>query len=68
MMKETKVLKVFKNEELGLEASVAEVTQGFSVALKDTDANEFVGICRIFKNEDIATDYAKFIANGCKCE
>ena len=44
-----------------MEASVAQIPKGFSVALRDMDADEFVGICKIFRIEADAIAYAKTV-------
>jgi hypothetical protein len=58
-MKATKVIVKFANEADGIEAVVAEISQGFSVTLRDTDADEYVGIALIYKNLDLAIAKAK---------
>ena len=57
----TKVIAKFVNEEFGMEASVVQIPKGFSVALRDMDADEFVGICKIFRTEADAIAYAKTV-------
>lgn len=62
----TKIIKVYKNKEYGIEAHVAKVERGFSVSLKDTDAGEFVGINHIFPKEKDAHKKAKQIVESKK--
>ena len=57
----TKVLKVYKNKRDGIESHVAKINLGYSVTIKDTDAGEFVGTSKIFKDEKDAHKYAKTI-------
>ena len=62
----TKIIKVYKNKEYGIEAHVAKVDRGFSVSLKDTDAGEYVGINHIFPKEKDAHKKAKQIVESKK--
>ena len=56
----TTILATFKNDEMGIQTTVAAYHKGgFSVALKDTDADEFLGIAPIFKTFEEATAYAE---------
>lgn len=49
--KPTKVIATYTNAELGIEAVVAEITGGVSVALRDTDADEAIG-CFVYPAEN----------------
>ena len=42
-------------------AIVAQITDGFSVVLKDEDSGEFLDVIRIFKTREAAEAYAKTI-------
>jgi hypothetical protein len=57
-MKTTQILKILENKEYGIQAHVALIETGYSVSLKDVDANEFASIVKIFKSEQAATEYA----------
>jgi hypothetical protein len=35
--------------------------EGYTVRLKDTDANKFIEVTKIFPNEKDANDYAKYL-------
>jgi hypothetical protein len=59
----TQVLSRYPNREDGTEAVVAKIPKGYSVVLRDTDANRAVPEARIFKTEAEAQEYAKKIAN-----
>jgi hypothetical protein len=64
--KDKKPISVFKNKEYGIEAHVYAVwgrenMEGYGVKLKDTDANKFLDITKIFPNEKDANDYAKYL-------
>ena len=56
----TKVLHTFPGEE-GTQAEVAKVEKGFSVALRDTDANKVVDTVKIYPTEEQAVAAAKEI-------
>lgn len=58
----TQKLHTFPNEEDGVAAIVAKVSQGYSVVLKDTDADEIAQTAKICSTEDEAVAYAKQIA------
>ena len=60
----TKILKIYKNKDLGFEAHVAKVEKGFSVVIKDTDAGEFLDSAKIFPDEKSAHKEAKKIQRG----
>ena len=64
--KDRKPISVYKNKEYGIEAHVYAVwgkenMEGYGVKLKDTDANKFLDITKIFPNEKDANDYAKYL-------
>lgn len=64
--KNRKPIKVYTNKEYGIEAHVGvrwgkENMEGYTVRLKDTDANKFIDITKIFPNEKDAHDYAKHL-------
>jgi len=64
--KNKKPISVFKNKEYGIESHVYAVwgkenMEGYGVKLKDTDANKFLDITKIFPNEKDANDYAKHL-------
>lgn len=61
MMKATKVLAKFLNEEDGVEAVVAEISNGFSVAILDVDSGEYFPMAIIYKTEAAAIAKAKEI-------
>ena len=58
----TEIKKIITNEEYGIEVYVAKITTGFSVAMKDTDADEFVGFIKVYPDYERALAYAKEIA------
>lgn len=49
----------FKDEELGIEAFVAENAKGYYVSVRDTDANEVIPFGVIFKELKDAINAAK---------
>lgn len=53
------VLHTFKNKEYGMIAYVNEHVKGFSVTLKDADADEFVPMAVIYSTVDAAITSAK---------
>ena len=55
------IIKKFYNKENGFEVHVAKINKGFSVAIYDTDANEFFSGIKIYKNEKAALKKAKEI-------
>lgn len=64
--KNRKPIKVYTNKEYGIESHVIAVwgkenMEGYGVRLKDTDANKFIDITKIFPNEKDAHDYAKLL-------
>jgi len=64
--KSKKPIKVYQNKEYGIESHVIAVwgkenMDGYGVRLKDTDANKFLDITKIFDNERDAHDYAKHL-------
>lgn len=61
MMKATKVLAKFTNEEDRIEVVVAEITNGFSVVLHDIDSDEYFPEILLFKTEEAAIAKAKNI-------
>ncbi len=58
-MQATEIIAKFTNEEYGITSYAAKIEGGFSVALKDDDADEFVGIVLIFNEKDSAIKKAK---------
>ncbi len=62
-----KPISTFANREYGIESHVVGVTDrtgdmiGYGVKLKDTDANQFLEITKVFPNEKDANDYAKHL-------
>jgi len=60
--KATKIIATFANAEYGLEAIVAEITFGYSVVLKDTDADQIVGFAKVFATEAKALKHAQALA------
>lgn len=42
------ILKVFTNEADGIESQVVQIDKGYSVTLKDTDANQYVAAAIIY--------------------
>lgn len=61
-----KPISVYVNKEYGIESHVFAVwgkenMEGYGVKLKDTDANKFIEITKIFPNEKDANDYAKLL-------
>ena len=50
-MEATKILKTFTNAEYDIEAVVAKITGGFSVAIKDTDSGEYFPMAKIYQTE-----------------
>ena len=64
--KDRKPIKVYQNKEYGIESHVFAVwgkenMDGYGVKLKDTDANKFIEITKIFPDERDAHDYAKLL-------
>ena len=57
----TEIIKRFTNEEDGIEAVVAEIDKGYSVALRDIDADTYVGLCIIYPTAKEAIEKAKTI-------
>lgn len=55
----TEILHTFTNNEDGVAAEVARVEGGFSVVLRDLDADSVVPSARVFPREDAAVAYAK---------
>ncbi len=54
-MDATKILKTFSNAEYGIEATIAAFYKGgFSVAIKDTDASEYLPSAKVFATMDEA--------------
>jgi hypothetical protein len=54
-MEATKIIKTFANAEYGIEATIAPYYKGgFSVAVKDTDANEYLPFAKVFLTMDAA--------------
>ncbi len=59
---ETKIIKTFANAEYGIEATVAAYYKGgYSVALKDTDAGEYLPQAKVYQSLEAALTYAEFI-------
>jgi hypothetical protein len=61
-----KPIKVYSNKEYGIEAHVFAVwgkenMEGYGVKLKDTDANKYIEVKKVFPNEKDANDYAKLL-------
>ena len=61
-----KPIKVYQNKDYGIESHVVAVwgkdnMEGYGVRLKDTDANKFLDITKIFPNEKDAHEYAKYL-------
>jgi hypothetical protein len=52
-------MKTFTNTEYGIESQVTPHSKGFAVALRDTDADAYLGEVRIYKTEDDAITYAQ---------
>lgn len=49
------ILKTFANAEYGIEATIAAYYKGgFSVAIKDTDAGEYLPFAKVFSTIDAA--------------
>lgn len=61
LLEKTIIIKIYKNKKDGIESHVAKVEKGYSVSLKDTDADEFLGTSKIFPKEKDAHKYAKEI-------
>ena len=57
----TEIIKIYKNDEYGIEVHVAKIRTGFSVTLKDNDADQFIGTSTIYKEEADAHANAKEI-------
>jgi len=55
----TEILKIIPVPEDGLEIHVAKIDRGFSVAVKDTDADEFYPFGKIFPDLDRALAYTE---------
>lgn len=59
-METTKIIKTFTNAEYGIAATIASFHKGgFSVAIKDTNADEYFPVAKIFDTMDKATEYAE---------
>lgn len=57
----TEIITKFTNEEDGMEAVVAKIPSGYSVALRDVDADEYVGFAIIFSTLDAAIAKAQTV-------
>ena len=55
------IIKIYKNEEDGIESHVAKIDRGFSVTLWDTDCNMAVPLALIYNNVNDAIKKAKEI-------
>ena len=60
----SEIIKIYKNEKDGIETHVAKIATGFSVTLKDTDADQFLEINLIYKDEADAHKKADEIDKG----
>lgn len=58
-MMNTEIIATFENKEEGTCAYVAKVQGGYSVAVKDTDADEFYPVAIIYPTVDRAIAKAK---------
>ena len=61
-----KIITTFENVEDGIKTFVTVHELGFSVSLKDTDANEFLGESIVYPNVENAIVKAKAISLGVK--
>jgi len=55
------IIAHYENTEYGIESFVVTGNESFNVCLKDTDANEFIGIVIKFKDKIHAINKAKEI-------
>lgn len=55
----TTVTDIFTNEEDGYAVEVASITGGFSVTIRDLDADEYIGSVRIYPTHEAALAYAE---------
>lgn len=55
----TEIIETIKNEADGLTVFVARIDKGYSVAIRDDDAEEFVPLVQIFKNLELALEFAR---------
>lgn len=55
----TTILHTFTNADDGVAAEVAQISSGFSVVIRDLDADAVAPVAKIFKAEDAAVTYAK---------
>lgn len=56
------VIKVIENKDAGIEVQVAEINSGFSVVVRDVEANETFDTVLIFKTQEAAITKAEEIA------
>jgi predicted RNA-binding protein with TRAM domain len=62
MINETVVIKEIENKEAGIKVVVAQISSGFSVIVRDTEADESFGIALIYKTAETAITKAEEIA------
>lgn len=60
----TKIIERFLNSDDGIEVIVAEIKAGFSVVIRDVDADMYVPTVRIFPSRDRALEVAAAAAMG----
>lgn len=60
----TEILKIIPatDAEIGVDVYLTKIDRGYSVTIKDTDADEFLGIAKIFPDYDRAATYAEDLA------
>jgi hypothetical protein len=57
-----KIVKEFPNAEYGITAVVAQIESGYSVTIRDDDANEYAATAIIYKTEEAAILKAQEVA------
>lgn len=58
----TQIIATFTNEEDGVEAIVAKIATGYSVVIRDTDADEILPLVNIYPTEAQALAAAAKVA------
>jgi hypothetical protein len=56
---DTRIVALFPDRIAGLEAIVAQIATGYSVVVRDVDADEYLDSARIYATEGAAVAYAQ---------
>jgi hypothetical protein len=62
-MTPTRIIATFENAADGVRSYVAQITNGYSVSLQDTDSGEFVGVSIVFQTLEKTVAKAKQIVS-----